>query len=201
MVKNGKDFGTGIRRLYKDALDEKRSVYPRYKETRDSHNAPKPSKLRHKIEWYLDGHLVERPLYGIYALGILAEHLLHQVKFGKHNRKQALSPAMRFFAETRRIMRDVLTSCSIDDRLPPKVLTRMRGRVKDLIESAKIAVSAIEDTKRHCVCPACNGRELSKYDSELLAAILYERSLIGDIPPDSALFRSSSLDISPHVVV
>ena len=198
MTKNGKNFGEGIRRLYKDALDETRAMYPRYKETRDGNNNIKQSKLRHKTQWYIDGHLANRPLYGIYALGTLAEHLLHKVKFSKHCKSQAIHPVMSFFAETRRVMRDVLTSCSIDKRLPKDTLARMRTRVLLLIESAKIAVEAVNSTKKTCMCPACRGRNLSAYDEELLNSILYERSVAGIIPPDSALFRNSPIDISPQ---
>lgn len=201
MIKNNKDFGEGIRRLYKDALDDKRMLYPRYKETRNSKDAVIPSKLRHSIQWYLDGHLTSRPVYGVYAMGVLAEHLLHQVKFGKRDRKYALVPVMEFFAETRRAMRDMLTCCSIKMRLPKSEVSRMRLRVATLIKSAEIAIDAMKSSKKNCKCPACSGNEMSSYDRELLSAILYERSQAGVIPVESSLYRKFLVDMEPHEMI
>lgn len=193
MVKRGKDYGSGMRRLYKDALDERRAVYPRYKETRDSRNDPKPSNLRHPVSWYLDGHLVKRPVYGIYALGVFAEHLLYRVKFGRRHGKEALIPVMGFYAKTRRVMRDMLTACSIEERVPKDVLVRMRGRVEELLIDAKIAYDAMSRTKRNHKCPVCRGLALSEYDVELLESILIKCSERGEIPRDSKLYREISL--------
>lgn len=193
MIKRGKDFGTGIRRMYKDLLDDRRQVYPRYQETRDQRNDVKRSHLRHPVDWYLDGHLVQRPAYGIYALATFAEHLLYRVKFGKRHKSRAFPAVLAFYAETRRVMRDVLTACSIDSRLPKDVLERMRARTEDLVKSANEAYQAIEDMKRKCTCPVCHGNQLSKYDVELLEAMLLDYSSKGNIPRDSILFRETPL--------
>lgn len=205
MVKKGKDFGKGMRRLYKDMLDETRMTYPRYKEihkeTRNGRSTPVPLRLRHPIKWYIDGHLVNRPVYGVYALATFAEYLLHQAKFGHRGRRAALHEVMAFYAETRRTMRDMLTGCGIDNRLPPQMLNRMRERTRELIESAKMSLEAIERTKKHCLCPVCKGHPMSANDSELLVAILYECSSKGMIPPESSLYREITVDMLPEEVV
>lgn len=193
MVKQGKNYGEGIRRLYKDLLDDRRMIYPRNKEMVEAGNELKRSKLGHPDSWYLDGHLVERPVYGVYALATYAEHLLYLVKFGRRGRGMAIPQVTAFYAETRRVMRDFLTSCSIDSRVPKAVKERMRNRVLDLIESAKIARDAFESTKKKCTCPACKGSDMSKYDAELLEALLLEWSAKGDIPRESTLFRETPL--------
>lgn len=193
MKKRGKDYGEGMRRMFKDLLDDRRIVYPRYKETRTAHDKPKSSQLRHPIEWYLDGHLVNRPVYGIYALGVFAEHLLYRVKFGRGRNARALNPVMEFYAETRRVMQSLLTSCSVDKRVPKEVLHRMRKRVTELLDGARKAYDAVTKMKRDQRCPVCNGHALSAYDIELLEAILLKCSERGEIPIDSKLYRETPL--------
>lgn len=203
MVKRDKDFGQGIRRLYKDALDERRAVYPMYRELRDINGEVKQSKLTHPLNWYIDGHLVNRPINGIYALARLAEFLLHKVKFGKRfHQGGALRTAMDFYADTRRAMRDVLTSCSIDTKkLPPKLRQRLSKRTGGLIEHAKKVIEACEFMKQRCDCPACKKGRITEPDAELLRNILIERSKVGIIPKTSALYREEPLDIAPGLVI
>lgn len=201
MVKREKDFGPGIRRLYKDALDERRAVYPMYKELHDIHDDVKPCKLTHKLDWYIDGHLVKRPVNGIYAIARLAEFLLHKVKFSKRGQTAALHEVMEFFADTRRAMRDVLTSCSVDTTPSRKLKARLSERVKGLIAHAKEVLEICNLLNRRCSCPACKTGELYINDAELLRNILIERSKAGVIPKTSALYREYPLDITPNVVV
>lgn len=193
MVKQSKNYGSGMRRLYKDLLDDQRMVYPRYKESFRDGATVKRSKLKHPEKWYLDGHLVNRPVYGVYALAIYAEHLLYLVKFGHRGRGFAIPPVASFYAETRRVMRDFLTSCKLNGRIPKAVKERMSNRVLGLIESAKEARAAVDFTKKKCTCPACKGANMSSYDAELLESLLLEWSAKGDIPKESTLYRETPL--------
>jgi hypothetical protein len=164
-----------------------------YKELRSCNGEVKPCKLPHKLDWYIDGHLARRPANGIYALARLAEFLLHKVKFNKRGHSAALPEVMEFFADTRRAMRDVLTSCSIDTKIPSKLQARLSERMNGLIAHAKQTLEVCELLNHQCKCPACKNGKLYVNDAELLEYILVERSKAGVIPRESLLYRESPL--------
>lgn len=171
------ELGDGMRRRYRAALDEKRFTFPR------------KSQVNHPMEWYLDGHLVDRPIFGLYAMANLAEYLLHHARFGKRNQSRAIVEATQFFAATRRALQNALDNHSIDERMRGRPLSALRSRVAELVTLARIAHEAVSKHSVDCTCTACNGKSISKKDAELLLAILVEQSENGTIPKTSALYR------------
>lgn len=167
--------GDGVRRHFYEALNESRFTYPRL------------VTRRHSIKWYLDGELTKRPLYGIYAMARLAEHFLNRARFGTKGQKNVIQDAAKFFADTRRTMRNILSTYDIDKRIPRESVDSIRETYVELVEEARYVY-----TKMRCALRSDEQDDyelMSKNDRRLLEAILIEQSSNGTIPPWSSLFR------------
>lgn len=103
--------GDGTRRRFYDALEETRFAYPR------------KTAVKHAFAWYCDGHMTGRPADGIYNAGRLAEHLL---AMSRETGIPSLRDAARFFASTRRAMRNVLSHHRVSTRLDRKGVEHVR---------------------------------------------------------------------------
>lgn len=116
--------GDGIRRRYREALDERRFLWPR------------KGLVHHAEPWYVSGAPMKRPVFGVYALAAFAEDQLWRARFGKR-RKPAFAEASAFFAETRCALQNVLSTYPIDRRLTRKEAESLRRVVGRLVEHAK----------------------------------------------------------------
>ena len=103
--------GDGIRRRFYDSLDESRFAYPR------------KTAVKHAFRWYCDGHMEARPAIGIYNVARLAEHML---AMSRETGVPPLRDAARFFASTRRAMRNVLSHHRVSTRLDRKGVSHVR---------------------------------------------------------------------------
>lgn len=172
----------GIRRRFRKALDPKLFDYPR------------KGVLNHRVKWYLDGaEAIRRPTFGVYAMAMFAEYLFHQARFGKSGQRHAFREAAAFFAETRRALQNTLSSFSINDRLDSCEIGLLRRTVTKLVEDGRRTYEEVVHGASERECPACKGRKLSRYDAELLDAILCEQSRNGTIPRTSELYREAPL--------
>lgn len=179
-----------IRGKYRDAMRDERFRFPRN------------NMLSHGVGWYLDGHLVNRPLTAVYAFANLAEYLLHYVRHGRRGQQGAETRAVEFFAETRRAMQNVLSTYPIDRRLRPDERESVGKVARRLCEHANLTWVELGMATKMCSCPACGGtRNLHGTDAELLESILREQSRNGTIPPSSKLFRPDAVDNPPRTVV
>ena len=158
--------------------------------------------LSHGVGWYLDGHLISRPLTAVYAFANLAEYMLYYARHGRRGQRGAETKAVEFFAETRRAMQNVLSSYPLDRRLRPNERESVGKVAIRLCEHAKLTLDELDLATKMCNCPACRGtRKLYGADAELLEAILREQSRNGTIPPTSKLFRPNAVDNPPRTVV
>ena len=179
-----------IRKKYRDAMRDERFKFPRN------------NMLSHSVGWYLDGHLISRPLTAVYAFANLAEYMLYYARHGRRGQRGAETAAVEFFAETRRAMQNVLSSYPLDRRLRPNERESVGKVAIRLCDHAKITWDELGSATKVCNCPACSGtRKLYGADAELLEAILREQSRNGTIPPTSKLFRSDAVDNPPRTVV
>ena len=179
-----------IRKKYRDAMRDERFKFPRN------------NMLSHSVGWYLDGHLISRPLTAVYAFANLAEYMLYYARHGRRGQRGAETAAVEFFAETRRAMRNVLSSYPLDRRLRPNERESVGKVAIRLCDHAKITWDELGSATKVCNCPACRGtRKLYGVDAELLEAILREQSRNGTIPPTSKLFRPDAVDNPPRTVV
>ena len=179
-----------IRKKYRDAMRDERFKFPRN------------NMLSHSVGWYLDGHLISRPLTAVYAFANLAEYMLYYARHGRRGQRGAETAAVEFFAETRRAMQNVLSSYPLDRRLRPNERESVGKVAIRLCDHAKITWDELGSATKVCICPACRGtRKLYGVDAELLEAILREQSRNGTIPPTSKLFRSDAVDNPPRTVV
>ena len=179
-----------IRKKYRDAMRDERFKFPRN------------NMLSHGVGWYLDGHLISRPLTAVYAFANLAEYMLYYARHGRRGQRGAETAAVEFFAETRRSMQNVLSSYPLDRRLRPNERESVGKVAIRLCDHAKITWDELGSATKVCNCPACRGtRKLYGADAELLEAILREQSRNGTIPPTSKLFRSDAVDNPPRTVV
>ena len=179
-----------IRKKYRDAMRDERFKFPRN------------NMLSHSVGWYLDGHLISRPLTAVYAFANLAEYMLYYARHGRRGQRGAETAAVEFFAETRRAMQNVLSSYPLDRRLRLNERESVGKVAIRLCDHAKITWDEIGSATKVCNCPACRGtRKLYGVDVELLEAILREQSRNGTIPPTSKLFRSDAVDNPPRTVV
>lgn len=179
-----------IRKKYRDAMRDERFKFPRN------------NMLSHSVGWYLDGHLISRPLTAVYAFANLAEYMLYYARHGRRGQRGAETAAVEFFAETRRAMQNVLSSYPLDRRLRPNERESVGKVAIRLCDHAKITWDELGSATKVCNCPACRGtRKLYGVDAELLEAILREQSRNGTIPPTSKLFRSDAVDNPPRTVV
>ena len=179
-----------IRKKYRDAMRDERFKFPRN------------NMLSHSVGWYLDGHLISRPLTAVYAFANLAEYMLYYARHGRRGQRGAETAAVEFFAETRRAMQNVLSSYPLDRRLRQNERESVGKVAIRLCDHAKITWDELGSATKVCNCPACRGtRKLYGADAELLEAILREQSRNGTIPPTSKLFRSDAVDNPPRTVV
>ena len=179
-----------IRKRYRDAMRDERFKFPRN------------NMLSHGVGWYLDGHLISRPLTAVYAFANLAEYMLYYARHGRRGQRGAETAAVEFFAETRRAMQNVLSSYPLDRRLRQNERESVGKVAIRLCDHAKITWDELGSATKVCNCPACRGtRKLYGADAELLEAILREQSRNGTIPPTSKLFRSDAVDNPPRTVV
>ena len=179
-----------IRKKYRDAMRDERFKFPRN------------NMLSHSVGWYLDGHLISRPLTAVYAFANLAEYMLYYARHGRRGQRGAETEAVEFFAETRRSMQNVLSSYPLDRRLRPNERESVGKVAIRLCDHAKITWAKLGLATKICICPACRGtRKLYGADAELLEAILREQSRNGTIPPTSKLFRPDAVDNPPRTVV
>ena len=179
-----------IRKKYRDAMRDERFKFPRN------------NMLSHSVGWYLDGHLISRPLTAVYAFANLAEYMLYYARHGRRGQRGAETAAVEFFAETRRAMQNVLSSYPLDRRLRPNERESVGKVAIRLCDHAKITWDELSSATKVCNCPACRGtRKLYGVDAELLEAILREQSRNGTIPPTSKLFRPDAVDNPPRTVV
>lgn len=170
----------GLRRKMRSAVDLGQGFYPRR------------GLNGHKMEWYLDGHLVGRPVNGIFAMTRLSAHMLSRVKFGPEHLRPLLPEATRFHADAVRAADDMLHSGALDRPLSPSDRRRFSARVGALVDAAREMDELIRGYRKE-PCPACGGRKLTRADAKLLDAILSEQSANGTIPKHSALYRESVL--------
>lgn len=118
--------GDGIRRRYRESLAEGLFQHPR--------RLP----LNHAEGWYLrtDGP-ARRPAMGVYALAAYAENMLWRARFARKGWAPPLEKAVRFFAETRRALQNVLSTYRIGRRLTAKQAESLRRVVERLQASAR----------------------------------------------------------------
>lgn len=128
----------GLRARFRSMLDSDRAAWPRKSKTLESKRVR--SILDHPVAWYVDGHLVERPLNAAYALAMFSEWCLAKVKAGKGG---DLLEATAFYADTRRFMEMILRNRKAGRNLTVKQRDGMRPRVVRLIEQARIVSSKI----------------------------------------------------------
>lgn len=179
-----------IRKKYRDAMRDERFNFPRN------------NMLSHGVGWYLDGHLISRPLTAVYAFANLAEYMLYYARHGRRGQRSAETKAVEFFAETRRAMQNVLSSYPLDRRLRPNERESVGKVASRLCDHAKLTLDELDLATKMCNCPACRGtRKLHGADAELLESILREQSRNGTIPPTSKLFRPDTVDNPPRTVV
>ncbi len=103
----------GIRRRFRDALDESRYMYPR------------KGLLHHSTAWFGSDAPVKRPLFGVYAFAALAEDMMWRARFGRRN-KPRFEDVVPFFAATRRALQNVLSTYKVERRLTPKEVESLR---------------------------------------------------------------------------
>ena len=116
--------GDGIRRRYRESLDESRFAHPRR------------GLVHHAEAWYLSDAPLRRPLFGIYAFAALAEDLMWRARFGRR-RAPALEDVVPLFAETRRALQNALSTYHIGKRLTERQARSLRRVVERLAEHSK----------------------------------------------------------------
>jgi hypothetical protein len=173
--------GGGIRRKYREDLDPARFTYPR-------------PILPHGVKFYTDGHLVKRPLFAYHAYARFAEYMLYCARYGKRGvARDHADLAARYFAETRRLEQNVLSSYPIESEVPKAALARMRADVVVLAEKAEAVYHAVGRNQKRCKCPACLGRKVQPDDARFLERLLVEQSAAGRIPVESPFYRRMPL--------
>lgn len=128
----------GLRTRFRAMLDPSRATWPSKSKTLESKRVR--STLVHPVAWYVDGHLVERPLNAAYALAMFSEWCLAKVKAGKGG---DILEATAFYADTRRFMEMILRNRKAGRNLTAKQREGMRPRVARLIEQARVVSSKI----------------------------------------------------------
>jgi len=180
MKQRKSDVG-GIRRMYYEDLKPERFTYPR-------------KSLPHGVTFYTDGHLVKRPLFAFHSYARFAEYLLYCAKYGKRERaRDRVKIVTEFFAETRRLEQNILSTYPINFDIPSDALAKMRADIIVLAGMADTAYHAVGRQISRCKCPACQGRVLFVEDAELLESILTEASASGRIPEESPFYRKPPL--------
>ena len=134
----------GLRTRFRKLLDPARAKWPerrRKLSTEDAHGRKRTrSTLVHPVSWYTDGHLVERPMNGAYAMAVFAEWCLAKVKAGRGG---DIREATAFYADTRRFMEMILRNRKAGRNLTAKQRDGMRPRVASLVEQARSVSSKL----------------------------------------------------------
>lgn len=185
----------GVRRRFREYLDERRMSFPRGPRKR---NSKEWIKLEHREPWYYDGHLVNRPLFGLLGLGKLSELWLNRVAFSRNRGLHAFVPdVMRFYADVRRVMQNVLSSYPIDERLPEEGVRAVRDEYLRLCEDAAGLAERIDP--KPCECPLCGTKGAVVYELDILKAILSDPRVSGLVPPGTRL--AELVDLTPVTVL
>lgn len=190
----------GIRRKFREYLDDRRLEFPRGPRKppkRDRHTGSviktyESLPFDHPVEWYYDGHLKDRPLYGILGLGKLSERWLNKVKFPtKPVDPSAIIPATRFYSEVRREMRNILSTHPIGKRISPKGVDAIRGKYLSLCAMASETARELESWK--CRCPLCGGGLVSRSEFEMIKVLVEDAVKIGVVPASSNILKFTHL--------
>lgn len=122
--------GDGIRRRYRELLEEKHFLHPRRYVSKTVTN-----------KWLMSDEPLKRPLFGLYRLAKYAEGRLYLSR--KTNPFHGGTPrpdedlAFIFFSDTRRAMRNVLYTTHVDERLTRAQLKTVRKAVSKLLNRAR----------------------------------------------------------------
>jgi len=127
---------------------------------------PRKHRLGRSERSYLDGHMAERPLFGIRSLGYVSENMLHDLKFGPRNHSRNTEVAVTaFYAAVRRFMAEVLTDCSVGSRIRGRRKDRFAKRYLKLCEEGLAAKDMMASGKSVVL-------RLGKSDVDLLTVVL-----------------------------
>lgn len=171
----------GIRAKYRDDLDPNKMLYPR-------------GKLPHRVKFYFDTKLADRPLFAFHAYARFAEYLLYCARYGTHCKQRFSIPAaIRFFEETRRVEKNILCSYSIKKPIPKSELPKLRADVTALADLAERTYNAVGLRVERCKCPVCKGRIMTTTDAEDLEMVLAKASAAGWLTEASPFYRSPVL--------
>lgn len=185
----------GVRRKFREYLDERRMVFPRGPKRPNSREW---IRLDHREEWYYDGHLVDRPLFGLLGLGKVSELWLNRVTFPRNRGVRTFVPdVMRLYADVRRVMRNVLSSYPIDERLPEEGVRAVRSEYLRLCENAAELVVLMNPGA--CECPLCGTKKAVVYELDILKAILSDPRVRHLVPPGTRLAELA--DLTPPAVL
>ena len=185
----------GVRRRFREYLDEGRMSFPRGPRKR---NSKEWIKLEHREPWYYDGHLVNRPLFGLLGLGKLSELWLNRVAFSRNRGLHAFVPdVMWFYADVSRVMQNVLSSYPIDERLPEEGVRAARDEYLRLCEDATGLAERIDPEP--CECPLCGTKGAVVYEFDILKAILSDPRVRNLVPPGTRL--AELVDLTPVTVL
>lgn len=128
--------GDGMRRRFYDMLEPRYFTFPR--------KIPK----NRTVGWYFDGHLVERPLFGVYAAGRIAEHIMYLLRAKKlTGDRAAFSATAAVYAKSRRMMESVVRHTRIDDRLPKAWTDSLRKELPGFFADARAAYELVKNTR------------------------------------------------------
>ena len=124
--------GDGIRRRYREALAAERFAFPRR------------GLVHHPRSWYLSDAPVARPVFGVYAMAAFAEDMLWRSKNARKGKAPRYEDAVRYFAETRRALQNVLSTYHIDRQLTAAQVRSLRTVVERLVGSARELVEKLD---------------------------------------------------------
>lgn len=124
--------GDGIRKRYRESLDPSRFTYPRR------------GLIHHPRAWYLSDAPKVRPVFGVYALAAFAEDMLWRSKHAKKGKAPRYEDAVRYFAETRRALQNVLSTYRINRQLTAAQVRSLRKTVERLVGSARELIEKLD---------------------------------------------------------
>lgn len=128
--------GDGVRRRFRESLDEMRWTYPR------------KGLVHHPRAWFLSEKPMARPVFGVYAMASFAEDMLWRAKNARKGSRPTVEDAMRYFAETRRALQNTLSTYRIDRRLTTAQARSLRRVVERLVEGARELVGKMKKFPR-----------------------------------------------------
>ena len=124
--------GDGVRRRFRESLDEMRWTYPR------------KGLVHHPRAWFLSEKPMARPVFGVYAMASCAEDMLWRAKNARKGKAPRYEDAAVYFAETRRALQNVLSTYRIDRRLTAAQVKSLRRVVERLVEGARELVEKLD---------------------------------------------------------